>query len=178
MAKEGKKKAGRKPSIKPTLGAQRMRLFRQRQRNSRGHLKRKAKATLTVQLKHYAPPQVPPRIFHGSSSEDWLGEDAPWTLTKARKMAKDYICFRFLPGPFFTGDQKVTDRVGLRKAGVEMLVMDPEKQQYRKWLSIKPSKAKLVDDYKDKDRGMGLFAQRPFATGDVITQFCGKKLKK
>ena len=163
-------KRGRPPLKNPSRKTLEQRLYRKRKAAERCSREKKTLSQLPL-AQRPPPPHAPSRLVVGTTSEDWLAKDAPWSLISARSIASKRICWRYLQTGF-TPMGSGSPRISLRTCGIQVLALN-DNNRWRKWLEIRPSKAKLVTEEGGRT-GVGVFAGRSFSAGDVITQFCGE----
>lgn len=104
------------------------------------------------------------------SSVVWLsGKPASWKPENARVVVEERIAVRLRPAPYKHGTKPL--RPSLMRDGLQVAALS-DLNKWEPLYEVRPSEVE-PDEKEGKDRGLGVFAARKFADGDIVTRWIG-----
>lgn len=112
---------------------------------------------------------------HSKSSVDWLaGLPKEWPLARGIRVANTRIAVRYRPTRFQHGTKP--KKPSLFRDGIEMAGLSSENKWEPLWL-VQPSQiVPNIEEIESNQNatGLGVFAGRAFAAGDIVTRWIGE----
>ena len=157
---------------------------RKKAREARGVTGKRAKkkqngrtAASTIDLTQMRTP-LPPASVTGlrtskshKSSVVWLsGKPASWKPENARVVVEERIAVRLRPAPYKHGTKPLCP--SLMRDGLQVAALS-DLNKWEPLYEVRPSEVEL-NLKEGKDRGLGVFAARKFADGDIVTRWIGE----
>ncbi len=104
------------------------------------------------------------------SSVVWLsGKPASWKPESARVVVEERIAVRYRPAPYQHGTKPL--RPSLMRDGLQVAALS-DLNKWEPLYEVRPSEIE-PDEKEGTDPGLGVFAARNFADGDIVTRWIG-----